>query len=424
MSTQSVNPSAAVELDATDLVPPASEYPVASFFPRKKSERHSQVAVSSPLEVDAEGVWHIYGYELARAFLRAEGTRQAGFRAELMDRLTVRMRPPVLYQHGTEHHRQRRMIARFFTPKTTSEKHRSMMERCAEELIARLRRNRQSDLSELSLAMSVQVAAHVVGLTDSRLSGMHRRIATFLDGDPDESREGPVGRSLLWLRRQADILKFLYLDVVPAINARRRSPQEDVISHLLAQGSTLPEILTECLTYAAAGMVTTREFICMAAWHLLASPELRNLYVSSSEATRHRMLQEALRLEPVVGVLKRRTAGPFVVRTGGIVSIIPAGSLIHVHVGVANLDPHVVGACPRALCPERPLPAGCVSPALLSFGEGEHRCPGSYIAMQESDIFLLRLLTLNGLHIKTAPTLSWGAITQGYELRKFMVAIS
>lgn len=28
-----------------------------------------------------------------------------------------------------------------------------------------------------------------------------------------------------------------------------------------------PEILAECITYGAAGMVTTREFIAVVAWH-------------------------------------------------------------------------------------------------------------------------------------------------------------
>ena len=48
------------------------------------------------------------------------------------------------------------------------------------------------------------------------------------------------------------------------IHTRRHQPQEDVISYLIEKGYRNREILTECVTYAAAGMVTTREFICVA----------------------------------------------------------------------------------------------------------------------------------------------------------------
>ena len=52
------------------------------------------------------------------------------------------------------------------------------------------------------------------------------------------------------------MLTFFWLDVLPAIKVRKRQPREDVISHLLAQNYSDTEILTECVTYAAAGMVT------------------------------------------------------------------------------------------------------------------------------------------------------------------------
>jgi cytochrome P450 len=74
---------------------------------------------------------------------------------------------------------------------------------------------------------------------------------------------------------------LLFLDVQPAIKARRRQLQEDVISHLISQGYNDTEILTECVTYAAAGMVTTREFISVAAWQLLEQPALRTRYLAA-----------------------------------------------------------------------------------------------------------------------------------------------
>jgi hypothetical protein len=49
--------------------------------------------------------------------------------------------------------------------------------------------------------------------------------------------------------------------------------------------------------------------------------------------------------------------------------------------------------------------------------DGHHRCPGSYVALQETDIFLRRLLALDGLRIACTPTLRWNDLVTGYELR-------
>ncbi len=42
-----------------------------------------------------------------------------------------------------------------------------------------------------------------------------------------------------------------------------------MISHCLEMGYSDKAILVECMTYATAGMLTTREFIVMVAWYML-----------------------------------------------------------------------------------------------------------------------------------------------------------
>ena len=69
----------------------------------------------------------------------------------------------------------------------------------------------------------------------------------------------------------------------PAIAARRGARRDDIISHLLDQSYSDKAILIECMTYAAAGMVTTREFIVMAAWHLLERETLRARFLAGGE---------------------------------------------------------------------------------------------------------------------------------------------
>lgn len=372
------------------------------------------------VEQDAEGRWHIYGYKEARAFLRAEGTRQAGFRAERIDKLPQTMRDPILYQEGEAHREQRTKTARFFTPKTTDDKYRDFMEDFAGKVLADFRAAGRADLSDLSMRLAVQVAAQVVGLTNSRRPGMNRRIeAFFYETRPDAPR---LVRLRDWLRSQLSVGRFFFLDVQPAIRARRAEPREDVISHTLAEGYSPTEILTECVTYAAAGMVTTREFISVAAWHLLEHPELRQTYLASEQTERYRILHEILRLEPVVGTLFRRVTTEVVLESGGERIVIPVGSQVSLHIGSVNTDETVVGDAPLAACPARSLPCGVAEP-VLSFGDGHHRCPGAYVAIQESDIFLRKLLALPGLRVLQQPDLGYNDVVQGYELRNFMVTL-
>ena len=102
-------------------------------------------------------------------------------------------------------------------------------------------------------------------------------------------------------------------------------------------------------------------------------------------------MHEILRLEPVVGELRRTAREPITVHTeSGPVTIAP-GERIELQLRRTNADPGVVGENPDALCPGRELPPA-VPPALLSFGDGHHRCPGGPLAILESDIFLHRLL--------------------------------
>lgn len=371
---------------------------------------------------DADGVWHVRGFAEARQILRGPHTKQAGFKADLIERMPAGRSQPILYQEGPVHLQQRKQTARFFTPTATSANYRALMQALTDELIGELARAGRADLSTLSMRLAVAVAAQVVGLTDSRRPGMDRRLDSFFRGALATARHG-LGARLRSLRDQLQLLLFFQLDVRPAIAARRRHPRADVISHLLEQGRSETEILTECITYGAAGMATTREFICVAAWHFLEQPALRARFLAAEEEERHALLQEILRLEPVIGHLFRRATSDLTVETDGETVTIPAGALIDLHVYAANADEAVVGDAALAICPHRKLQADKVTPAVMSFGDGHHRCPGAYIAIQESDIFLRRLLALPTLRIERGPEVTWNEVSSGYEVREFVVAV-
>ena len=377
--------------------------------------------ISTPaVECDATGTWHIRGFDEVRAILRSSQTRQAGFRAELITSGPKLTNLPILYQEGKVHQEQRVQTARFFTPKTVSTSYQEMMHTLAGHLIAQIRPGREVDLSQLTLRMAVQVAAQVVGLTNSRPDGLGRRLESFLR-EPATFAPGSLLARAQRILSLGNLLQFYLRDVRPAILARRRQPQSDVISHLIGKQYSDREILIECVTYAAAGMATTREFISMAAWHLLQHPDLRARYLAAPDAERTDLLHEILRVEPIVRHLYRHATAEIVLPSGPTTVTIPPGALIDLYVYAANADAAVVGADPLAVCPGRPLQGDRIGSMLESFGDGAHRCPGAYLAIQETDIFLQRLLVLPDLRISRAPTLTWDRLTMGYELRRFMV---
>ncbi len=385
-----------------------------------KTARNSPLSAPA-IEKDAKGVWQIRDYDLARAILKGDNTVQAGFKAELLTAMPKDSRKPILYQEGAEHLEQRKQTARYFTPKAVAE-YKPIMAQVADEMVALLTQRGQADLRELSLGMAMRVVAQVVGLTDSAKPGIEKRLDIFLGDAPPLARWHPR-RILYNLQNRITVLRFFQLDVLPAIRARKLKPKDDLISYLISGNFKDWEIFTECVTYGAAGMVTTREFIALAFWHLMGQPRLKDRFLVAGEQERHAILHEVLRLEPIVSQIKRRTTEDVRVERNGETMIIPKGELVRIDVQAVNADESVVGADGQMLCPARELRKPALMPSILGFGDGRHRCPGAYVALQETDVLLQRLLALPGLRIEHEPEIRWSSTASGYELHNFMIAV-
>jgi len=394
--------------------------------------RHKTAAISDATVTDskpaiertADGVWHIYGFQEARTILRSDTTKQAGFNAEQIEQVAWFLKPAILYLEGQTHHQQRKQTARFFTPKAVDSNYRQLMEHLAEELLANLQPGKQTDLSELSFKLAVGVAGRIIGLTDSRDARMNKRIDAFFDNHT------PIGLSRWHPKRllvpfiaASTQWSFYRKDVRPAIRKRRLQPQDDLISFMLSQHARDRDIQIECVTYAAAGMATTREFITVASWHMLEHPSLRARYLAAPEEERYCILEEILRIEPVAGHLYRWATEDFQIESNGTTFAIARGDVIHLHIYSINMDAHIITEHPQAICPDRELHAERVSNSLMSFGDGHHRCAGSYVAIQESDIFLRRLLAFDNLKLLGQPELIWNDVTSGYQIRNFLVTL-
>ena len=114
------------------------------------------------------------------------------------------------------------------------------------------------------------------------------------------------------------------------------------------------------------------------------------------------MLHELLRREPVVSALHRVTTEEVPLPSGGTV---PAGARVAAMLVAANRD-------------------GAVDGSGLAFGDGPHRCPGSHVAIQESEIFLSTLFALPGLRMVREPTVGFRPEIEAYELSGLVVSVA
>jgi hypothetical protein len=312
---------------------------------------------------------------------------------------------PVFFLDGEAHKLRRQAIARYFAPKAITTRYHAVIEATSDAIMAQIRRDGSAPLDVVAFQLAVDVTADVVGLTESDSHALAGRLRRMLDSGATSSL---LGKLLLVMRMQS----FYRKDVAPAVAARRREPREDVISHMIREDYSKRAMLLECMIYGTAGMVTTRELITMAAWHLLEDEALMHRYVAGDEEDQFAIVEEILRLEPVAGMLYRKVEGAGSDAAGEV--------SYSLDIRAANFDHEATGPCPYALDPDRARRMN-VSGSYMSFGDGPHRCPGAQLALHETRIFLDKLLRLPGIRLSHAPRFAWNEAIMGYELRDAIV---
>lgn len=325
-------------------------------------------------------------------------------------------RIPVIFLDGELHKKRRAQLARYFTPKAINERHRLVMERTTAELMAQLRRSGRGQLDVLSLRLACDVAAEIVGLTNTDASAMSSRLRKKFRASSKAKRPGLLGK-LGHFEDIARTIWFFRRDVVPAIRHRQTHDMDDVISFLVREGYSDQEILVECMTYATAGMITTREFIVMVAWHLLEKEDLRRQFLEGDEEVQFAILDEILRIDPVAAYLYRRADEDMTTSDGKPVK---AGERFLVDIRNINVDEEAAGECPFAIDADRSKRQKMPS-NWMSFGDGPHRCPGAQVALHETRVFIDALLRLPGIRLAVPPTLGWLEEINGYELHGAIV---
>lgn len=381
---------------------------------QNRDERKSAALAAANMSI-APGSEVIDSFAFAREILRSPKVKQAGAGAELID-VGNPEHVPVFFLDGEPHKRRRVAITKFFTPKTIQTRYRSVMERTTDELLERLKLAGSAQLDDISFELAVTVAADIVGLTHDKPRNMAPRIAAFLD-----VTFAPADGFRKYTKRLREIwhaMHFFRKDVGPAVRERRARPREDVITQVIDKGYSDKAIMIECLTYATAGMVTTREFIVMVAWYLFERPELRERFLSSDEQGQLAILSEILRLEPVAGQIYRRVDEDL---DSSLKGTVPAGRNYTVDMRAVNSDESVVGPCPHMLDPDRAQKQN-QNGTFMSFGDGAHHCPGWQVALHETRVFIDRLMRVPGIRLDRVPDMHWNSQLMSYELRNAIVS--
>jgi cytochrome P450 len=378
-----------------------------------RDDRKSAALADAEAKPD-DGFAPITSFAFARDIMRSSAVKQGMEADYFKDKEPSKV--PVIFLDGELHKKRRAQLARYFTPKAIKDRHRKVMDQTTDELMAQLRRSGRGQLDVMSLRLACDVAAEIVGLTATDPDAMSTRLRKKFTASGKRKRPGILGK-LGGLEDVVRTLWFFRRDVVPAIRHRQKHDMDDVISFLVREGYSDQEVLIECMTYATAGMITTREFIVMCAWHLLEKEDLRRQFLEGGEDVQFAILDEILRIDPVAAYVYRKAEEDMTTSDGRAVK---AGEQFLVDIRNINLDEEATGGCPFAIDAERAKRQKMPS-NWLSFGDGPHRCPGAQVAMHETRVFIDALLRVPGIRLTRKPTLGWIEDINGYELHGAVV---
>jgi cytochrome P450 len=292
---------------------------------------------------------------------------------ELFGNLMLFLDPP-------DHKRLRSLVSKAFTPKRV-ESLAGRVEEIVDELLGPLLYRGGCELmGEFAYPLPARVICELLGIpeNDAELFVRHApALATRLDPSPMRTAEGAA-------RADGAVRELRsYLDGL--IEMRRREPQDDLLSALIAAedgGSTLShdELIATVLLLVLAGHETTANVIGNSMIRLLGDRSLVECLADCDDAGMTAAVEELLRLDGPVQMDERITTEP--VTVGG--RDLPAGHIVVLLLSAANRDPAVFADPHVAKLDRSPNPH-------LAFGAGAHFCIGAPLARLELRIAMRAL---------------------------------
>jgi len=272
------------------------------------------------------------------------------------------------------HTRLRGLVNQAFSRRAADHK-RERIEAVAGELVAAAKAKGTFDLvRDLGFHLPIIVASEIIGIPTEDREKFRR---SFEEAGvlmmPIKNKE-ILERGVAAARWQGQYLKDL-------VEARRASPQDDLISHLIdaeEEGERLsaPEMMAAIATIFTAAGTTTERMISSGLFILLSNPDQFEA-LRDDRSLMDGALDEILRFHhPDQSTSTNRRATQDVEMRG---KEIKAGDSVRVSLGAANRDPA------RFPDPDR-FDIRRADNKHLSFGNGIHFCLGSALARSETEV--------------------------------------
>jgi cytochrome P450 family 130 len=291
--------------------------------------------------------------------------------------------PPFVMQDPPVHTEFRKLVSRGFTPRQVEAVEPKVREYVVER-IEQLRANGGGDIvTELFKPLPSMVVAHYLGVPEkdwTQFDGWTQAIVAA------NTAEGGVAGAL---ETVGDAVGSMMAYFSELIEWRRKDPEDDTISHLVAAGvgadgdiaGTL-SILAFTFTMVTGGNDTVTGMLGGSMPLLAQRPDQRELLADNPERIPD-AVEELLRMTtPAQGLARTVTHD---VTIGDVT--VPAGRRVLLLYGSANRDQRVYGSDADELdvtrCPRN----------ILTFSHGAHHCLGAAAARMQSRVALTELLS-------------------------------
>lgn len=302
-----------------------------------------------------------------------------------------------------QHTRMRRIVSRGFTP-ARIEKLRGTIDEIVDRCLADAGDLDGFDVvSQLAVPLPVEMISNILGLDDADYAQVKRWSDSFAVavGEGSQTTEAQVA--------MLETLKEFSGVFVPLVEARRKQPQDDVVSAMVRAVDddtlTTVETLMVAITIMVAGNETSTNLIGNMTVELLKNPDQLRLLLDHPELLAG-AVEEANRLTTPIQVNFREALED--TEVGG--TLIPKGAIVAVHLAAANRDPRQFPDPDRFII-DRPRERS------LAFGHGIHFCLGAHLATQEVNAAMGKLVPhLEHLKLSDAPLLpNPSAILNGWQ---------
>jgi cytochrome P450 len=291
--------------------------------------------------------------------------------------------PPFVMQDPPVHTEFRKLVSRGFTPRQVEAVEPKVREFVVER-IERLRASGGGDIvTELFKPLPSMVVAHYLGVPEEdrkQFDGWTESIVAA------NTTSGGIGGAMGTV---GDAVGSMMAYFTELIERRRREPEDDTISHLVAAGvgadgdiSGTLSILAFTFTMVTGGNDTTTGMLGGSVQLLHQRPDQRRLLASNPDLIAD-AIDEFLRLTSPVQGLARTTTRDVTIRD----TTIPAGRRVLLLYGSANRDEREYGPDAAELDVQR-RPRN-----IMTFSHGAHFCLGAAAARMQSRIALTELLT-------------------------------